>query len=301
MKNFISSCYLILALLLSSCSNEESTLTISEVESTVEIQSVLVNDLKALNDSLITLQATDSRGFMTNALTFCAIAGADAAGAYEVGKIGAKIGFMLGNLDGALIGAGIGGLIGGVGASYGMYCTTRSNTIILAPQTVTAAYVAVRQENPDLTNHYPTQISLRLPENKRHLQEIGANHNLVLKRLSNQDLSLTPVAEVLSPTQTKIIQSVEFEEGYYTVLNSYIFGNYDTYVDDNGTVGNTVMKLYLDIMNRYPDKANDVEFISNKYVELISSSPELTEEDKDILYSAISVAVSSFEYWENEL
>lgn len=53
--------------------------------------------------------------------------------------------------------------------------------------------------------------------------------------------------------------------------------------------------------HRYPEKANDVEFISNKYVELISASLELTEEDKDLLYSAISVAVSSFEYWENEL
>jgi hypothetical protein len=106
---------------------------------------------------------------------------------------------------------------------------------------------------------------------------------------------------VLTPIETKIIESADFEKGYYSVLNSYVFGDYDTYITDNGSVGNTVMKLYLDIMNKYPEKANDVEFISNKYVELISNSSELSEEDKDLLYSAISVAVSSFEYWENEL
>lgn len=264
------------------------------------MKSSLVNDLKALNDSLIFSQNTETKGFWSGALTFCAIAGADAAGAYEVGKIGAKVGFLVGNLDGALIGAGIGGLIGGAGASYVAYRSTRSTSIV-SPQTVTAAYVAVRQDSPNLSEYSPTQINLNLPENKRHLQEIGAKHNLVLKKLSNQDLSLTPVSEVLTSMETKIIQSSEFEKGYYSILNSYVFGDYDTYVANNGSVGNTVMKLYLDIMNKYPEKANDVEFISNKYVELISASPELTEEDKDLLYSAISVAVSSFEYWENEL
>lgn len=300
MMKFLCSCGLIFAILLSSCSNEEPAYTNIEIESNQVMKSALVHDLQALNDSLMVSQKNDTRGFWSGALTFCAIAAADAAGAYEVGQIGAKIGFLVGNVDGALIGAGIGGLIGGAGASYSAYRTTRS-TVILAPQTVTAAYIAVQQDSPNLKEYYPTQITLKLPENKSQLQDIGAKHNLILTKLYNQDLSLTPVSEVLTPIETKIIESADFEKGYYSVLNSYVFGDYDTYITDNGSVGNTVMKLYLDIMNKYPEKANDVEFISNKYVELISNSSELSEEDKDLLYSAISVAVSSFEYWENEL
>lgn len=300
MMKFLYSCGLMLVILLSSCSNDEPIIKNKEAGDVIAIESALVSDLKALNDSLIISQSPDTRGFWSGTLTFCAIAGADAAGAYEVGKIGAKIGFLVGNVDGALVGAGIGGLIGGAGASYGAYRTTRSTTIV-SPQTVTAAYIAVRQDSLNFNEYYPTQIDLNLPEDKRHLQEIGAKHNLVLKKLSNQDLSLTPISEVLTNMETKIIQSSEFENGYYSILNSYVFGDYNTYVENNGSVGNTVMKLYLDIMNKYPEKANDVEFISNKYVELISASPELTEDEKDLLYSAISVAVSSFEYWENEL
>lgn len=165
MMKFLCSCGLIFAILLSSCSNEEPAYTNREIECNQEMKSALVNDLQALNDSLMVSQKNDTRGFWSGALTFCAIAGADAAGAYEVGKIGAKIGFLVGNVDGALIGAGIGGLIGGAGASYGAYCTTRS-TVILAPQTVTAAYVAVQQDSPNLREYYPTQITLKLPKTK---------------------------------------------------------------------------------------------------------------------------------------
>ena len=71
-------------------------------------------------------------------------------------------------------------------------------------------------------------------------------------------------------------------------------------MEDDGSTGNIVMKLYLDIINKYPEKVDDVEFVSNKYIELITNSSELTDEEKDCLYSAISVAVSSFEFWQSK-
>lgn len=288
---------LIWVFLFSSCVNEE--LTPGKAGNEQVFESTLVNELKALNDSLLTSQTPETKGFWKKALTFCAIAGADAAGAYEVGKIGASIGSIVGP-KGTIVGAAVGGLIGGAGASYGAYRTTRTYSVV-SPQMVTAAYVSVKEDNPNLINFYPNQISLKLPENKKGLQDIGAKHNLVLKKLANQEFSSTPIANVFTPEEVQIIESSEFENGYYSVLNTYVYGDYDTYIENNGTTGNTVMKLYLDIMNKYPEKANDVEFISNKYIELISLSADLSEDEKDLLYSAISVAVSSFEYWENEL
>lgn len=69
----------------------------------------------------------------------------------------------------------------------------------------------------------------------------------------------------------------------------------------NEDVPDVVMRLYLEVFQNYPDKADDVEFITNKYIELISASNELTAEEKEIIYSALSVAASSYEYRENSL
>lgn len=262
--------------------------------------STLVDNLQALNDSLLYIQNPDTKGIWKRILRFCAIAGADAAGAYEVGKIGAAVGSLAGP-EGAIIGAGIGGLIGGAGASYAVYCSTKANTEILHPQVVASAYIALRESNIDLSKHCLNQIKIKLPESKRTLQEIGAKHNIVLNKLLNQEFSSYSETDVLTPMEVKIIKSKEFETGYYSILESYVVNGHGTYVGDDGSIGNKVMKLYLEILNRYPNKVNDIEFISNKYIELISKSSELSEEEKDLLYSALCVSVYSFEYWEKEL
>ena len=44
-----------------------------------------------------------------------------------------------------------------------------------------------------------------------------------------------------------------------------------------------------------------MEFITNKYIELIEESDEISPEEKEIIYSALSVAASSYEYWEEKL
>ncbi len=284
-----------------SCS--KGNISDDDLDQTIRTESISMEraqEFKELNDSLLLDRNYQSRGFWSGVLSFCAIAGADAAGAYEVGKVGGFIGTVCGGPAGTGTGMLIGGLIGGAGASYAAYCTTRSETFVVSPMTVTSAYVAVAEDNLNYSNYYPQQIELKLPEEKKELQIIGAKHNLVLEKLSNQDLSLTPVEDVLTPLEYEIVKTPEFENGYYAVLNKYIIGDYNTYVEDDGSTGNIVMKLYLDIINKYPEKVDDVEFVSNKYIELIANSSELTDEEKDCLYSAISVAVSSFEFWQSK-
>lgn len=298
--NFTFSLLLGALVFMASCSNDypiNDSLSQQTKKTETQVFNV-AKEFQALNDSLLLIQNPETRGFWRGVLTFCAVAGADAAGAYEVGKIGCGVGSLFGP-NGAVVGALAGGLIGGAGASYVAYCSTRSASIV-SPQTVTSAYVAVAEENPVYTDYYPEQINLKLPEEKKELQIIGVKHNLILEKLTNQEFSLTPVEEVLTPLEAEIVKSKGFEDGYYSVLNKYIIGDYDTYVENDGSTGNVVMKLYLDIINKYPEEVNDVEFVSNKYIELISNSSELSDEEKDRLYSAISVAVSSFEYWQSK-
>lgn len=272
---------------------DKQLVTISEETQAFNV----AKEFKALNDSLLLIKDPETRG--DGFLTFCAVASADITGAYEVGKIGAKIGSLIGP-KGAAIGAAIGGLIGGAGASYGAYEGLTKSTSVVSSQTVINAYIAVLEDNPLLDDYYPEEVNLELPEEKKDLQEIGVKHNLILEKLTDQEFSSTQIEDVLTSLELEIINSAEFEEGYYSVLDQITIDNYDTYVDNDGSTGNIVMNLYLDIINKYPEQLNDVEFVSNKYIELISKSSELSEEEKDLLYSAISVAASSFEYWKSK-
>ena len=104
------------------------------------------------------------------------------------------------------------------------------------------------------------------------------------------------IKECLTPEEESIITSKEFEDAYYAGLEAE-----NNNSDTNEDVPDVVMRLYLEVFQNYPDKADDVEFITNKYIEFISASNELTAEEKEIIYSALSVAASSYEYWENSL
>ena len=274
------------------CSQKADEQLVSSSEETQAFD--VAKEFKALNDSLLLVKTPETRGFGR----FCAVASADIGGGYEIGKIGAKIGSYFGP-KGAAAGAVIGGIIGAVGASYAVYKYEPGSSVV-SPETVIDSYIAVAEANPLLTDYYPEVINLELPEEKKDLQEIGVKHNLVLEKLINQEFSSSPLEDVLTSLELDVLTSEEFEEGYYSVLNKYTIDNYDSYVDNDGSTGNIVMKLYVDIINKYPEQLNDVEFVSNKYIELISKSSELSEEEKDLLYSAISVAASSFEYWQSK-
>lgn len=282
-------------LLVCSCTSDD--IAVSQPEKTPP-SSDLVVKLTELNDSLMTTDEIISRGVTySQAYTYTKIAYKDIKGAYKLGKIGLKIGRVFGP-EGAATGAVIGGLIGGAGYSYIEYNKGQSRAInpIASPLQVTQAYVSVVEAAPTYTDYTPTHITLQYPTVNTNTQLMGAKHNLVLQKLVDNDLSLTPINKCLTPEEESIISSKEFEESYYAGLESE---SNSAETDDD--VPDVVMRLYLEVFQNYPDKADDVEFITNKYIELISASNELTAEEKEIIYSALSVAASSYEYWENNL
>lgn len=161
---------------------------------------------------------------------------------------------------------------------------------------VTQAYVSVIESRPQYNDHTPSKITLKYPTVDTNIQLMGAKHNLVLQKLVDNDLSLTPINKCITPEEEAIITSKEIEDSYYSGLEEE---NTDEETDKD--VPDVVMRLYLDVFQTYPDKADDVEFITNKYIEHISASDELSAEEKEIIYSALSVAASSYEYWEKNL
>lgn len=298
MKKVILLLSWMLCLALTSCSSEESAPT--PQESTVDETSVLLCELQAYNDSMLATKDHTSRGFWNSFFKAVSIAGADACGAYEGSKVGGAIGSLAGP-QGAAIGAVLGGAICGAGASYTAYCTTRSLAVILAPERVASAYVDVCDSNVCWADYYPEAISLQLPSEHTDLLDVGAKHNLILgKLLTTASTGLKPL-ESLSTIEVDILASQDFSDGYYATMLQYNSTDNTSFLINDGTKAYKVMLKYIDMLNKFPEGFSDFEKISNQYLQLVSNTTELTETEKSYIYGAICVAVSSVEYWFQNL
>ncbi|MDE5812360.1 MAG: hypothetical protein K2H61_08690 [Muribaculaceae bacterium] len=283
----------ILSTILISCSQYDDQQELFAQDETSEI----LAKAESFNDSLLSIKGTTSRGFLSKFARFCAIAGADVAGAYECGKIGGAVG-TVGGPTGTVAGAAIGGLIGGVGASYTAHRSTRNEDFIPIERVV-CGYTAVKLEEDVLIDTYPQKIKLKLPEEAISLQEIGLKHNLILKKLQETSDLSPDINQILTPIEKEVLSSSAFVEQYNLTLNKS--SNFLEYSKaQSNDVDDRLMSMYLNLFLNFPDKLDDVEFISNKYIEMIQNDDSFSELEKGILYQAICVAAYSIEFWSEE-
>lgn len=287
--------------LFASCTNEEKELGAERFNR--HIPEVL-GRMSAFNDSL--LNGRNSERTRVNAgriLNRMVIVSSDISGAYELGKIGFHIGKFFGGQT-AFAGATIGGLIGGVYASYAAYRSlhgTRSSDINLEPNIAVAAYLPLLQDSMDVRHAYPKRITLNLPADKACLQDMGAKHNLVLTNMMNGNLSTLSLEAYLTKDELYVINSDEYKKAYdlTTARIEQACLNQCVIESSGDDVADLLMNLFYQVFEAYPENSDDVEFILNKYIEAVSASEEIPDTDKDIIFSALSVAASSYEFWEN--
>ena len=79
------------------------------------------------------------------------------------------------------------------------------------------------------------------------------------------------------------------------ISNDILNGNITT--SKGNDISTRLMNMFYDILVEYPEKLSDVEFIINKYIDAVKSSSELSEDEKDLIYTGLSVAASSSEFW----
>lgn len=301
-------CVAVTSVTFSSCSNDEPVQT-SKSES-VATPSELVASIVSFNDSLSSCvsQTRSWDGF----LRIVGIASADIAGAYELGKIGAGVGSFFAPGAGTAIGGAIGGVLGGAGASY---LAAEQMRVSISQVSQTYAQVTLDLDSKLNDDLFQQDIELELPEDKLKLLEIGKNHNLIMDGLRNDynfsdgvsdSLLIETKSEVnvnldyvnaFDSISLAVIKDPTFNKSYEKMLDIVSTKTPKEFIQASGVTYDEVVRLYLDILNTSPEKLEDVEFITNKYIELIEKSNELTEEEKDNIYMAFCVAAASVEYW----
>ncbi|MCM1021987.1 MAG: hypothetical protein NC343_06855 [Muribaculum sp.] len=294
-------------LIFSSCSNNQEP-EVSTQNLIADNQSATIQQLMNINDS-IQINTLLSRSGSRNG----EIVDADIDGALKYGEIGRKIGKKINKEKGSTIGAIIGGIIGGTAKSLKAYLEIRpkdDEDEIIAPITmleVTSAYCT-----NEILNEGNFTYVLELGENKE-IEHIGEYHNRTLDYLINNGGVCTPQNDELgypedgpipSENYVKISimeESVLYSDEFFNEFNNDMsnLSNDDDFSNGGDNICHEIVDLYKQAINNYcsADEQINVVNITNLYIQTIRESSEISEEEKENLYIALSVGAYSYQYW----
>lgn len=226
---------------------------------------------------------------------------ADAVGGLAMGRVCGSVGKYFGPQT-ALGATLTGGLIGAVAASFVANRSpniTRSGFDIISPLDIAAAFPPIMKKKIEISQYLPQDIQLRFPDKYNEVKKIGAEHNAMMNNLLENDLDTTTIKNYMTDEEYNFITSDFYKEKYDSTMtyiyNSVNEGNNISISGDNLT--SRLMNLFFHIIEVYPVNANDMEFILNKYIEVIEESNEFSDNDKELIYSSLSIAASSYEFW----
>lgn len=310
---------IITASILCACSFNEDIINKNEIN----VSNNTIDKISNFNDSLSLTNNVQTKGkwrFMQSLIIATADvmgAGAGIAAAKEiVGLFGAVTGGT-----GAAVGAGIVGVACGAAASY-----------------AAAGYIVVIPSSEVISDDNNLSLSLvfsAIPKGsfdgytgplKTGNYTPGEIHNLALDNLLEVGNDLTTRSADVVTQEKELeaqdncnymidklqeinfnIQDVNSVYNYVkTSITPYIKNNnYEEFIQkmkgDNMMTENTakIYLLFIKLYESYPDDQGDVEYIVNKYKQIVEESEDLSSEEKDAIYMGLSVAISSSKFWEN--
>ena len=302
-KKSILSLIIVGCVFCASCSND-----ITEVNETQSRDNTpLLTKMSTFNDSLLsTKPETRSAG-----RTLCAmsIVSADVISGYEGGKtayglcpkfMGPKVVIGVTALSAVVCGAW-----GSYGAGHAWGAWTRSSPAAMedpcTPLRLMNAYAPIRAEESEklIAENENISIKLDFPEETKELYSIGPKHNIVLKNLQeNREIS-QDCKKYFTSEEIAFLESDEFIRANDSISHSVcrLMRNGEIPVTDGRDTSSLLMNLFSTLLAQYPDNADDVQFIINKYIEAVKNTKEIPDNEKELVYSALSVAASSYEYW----
>lgn len=327
MKNYL--CIIACIITFVSCNNNELE---AKQDKKVLHESQLILNLQSFNSQLV--YNPDTRGWRD----WIIVAYEDAKGAYRGGRVGLRIGAMFGG-HGATIGAVAGGLIVGAAASYGVWPRSESKCIQiqeLYDNQMVMLQAANSISNDELRKiKYDADVNIDLPAKYTYLEDVGALHNGALQVASYKTLTRSSsdinsggeafnnllikcveekTGEIdltsINNTALEIVKNKEFKSNYQAIVYDAITNvglpndlhatNSPEIEDEFSPIGDMIMELFKDAYTKYPEKIEDYDFLVNEYIKIIEASNELTDAEKEAIYTGFSVAAYTARYWDQE-
>lgn len=293
-------------MLFSSCSQQDDLAYAAKVDYN---KSPLLEDLRKVNTSLIEERA-QTRGWST--AQWLQVTVADIRGAYKGGKNGGKIGKYIGSffgrpVTGTVCGALIGGSAYGAYKSYkaapeGCALTTGTTGDVSVPQLSMVCY-AVADDNLSANGN-------NFDANFATMKRITPDDELLSSvSLSQQQLNVGKMHNVILASIDHSIKvkdaDISEKDSLFTAIwnsdqmqNLLVSLEATSSEDDKLTSkADSVMNLFEDLFLQYTAEDKDVVYIINKYSELINSSSELTDDEKDWILSGLATALYSYNFW----
>lgn len=164
---------------------------------------------------------------------------------------------------------------------------------------IAAAYAPVLSEEKVIEKNRTDNIYLN--DVSVDIKDIGAKHNLLLSNLQTNHFEKKSVKENLTSEELCILNSDEFEIKMDSTVNQLQMSVQDgKIVQISGNdIPAKVMHLFFEIFTNYPNDENDVGMVVSRYLKEIDLDASFSELDRILIRQALSVAVSSFEYWSN--
>jgi hypothetical protein len=288
MLKFLSKLFLIaLTFAISSCGSEGPQISSNDkpLETTV-----LISALTEYNNQL------SSNSSRMGGLGWIAVAGADVYGAYKGAQAGAYLGAFLGP-HGATVGGVIGGLLCGTSASYHSYKymsrASDSDEMPTLRKKTLGVYTEVKPmpivKNDDIQIVY----SLRYDT---IATKVAVLHNVILAEVQSGNIEYANINySNLSKEELQIVSLPDFESAFNTIVPQA--GNYRTFKVE--TEADQVMNLFMEAIDKAGNSLSEITTIINDYIQIIEKSKSLSDEQKDALYTAFTVAAYSYNYWSS--
>lgn len=296
MRKFLILFSILIGTMVSSCSSSDNSPEPSSVADVAS--STTLRQLREANEAFIaTLNFNPSKSMSP---TDGNIVLADLTGAYY----GAKLGGMIGGHTGAVIG----GLIGGASASYLEYKEKQKpeNAKDVSVDNVTEAYLTIEERLSEIS-------ILNIPARVDSLEKVGLYHNEILRELrKNEMFTLEPLDLVnpkdddfqhtreLSFMEKLTLSSQIYKTGYESMCADISADQFD-FIPEAGSIADNIMTLYINAITEATGASPDsITALTNQYINTITGSTEITNDEKDNLYLALAVAAYSYKYWSQQ-
>ncbi|MDE5829649.1 MAG: hypothetical protein K2H48_06650 [Duncaniella sp.] len=269
----------------------------------------LIANLIALNDSLLVdsqIRDMQSRGFWSKFKSWwrrsCNIIVADINGCLK----GAGVGFTLGGH----VGATVGGVV--VGTAYSLETWKKEtkevdNSVQVSLKPIEAEVVELAYANVKLNSKLiekerseSSDVRLAIPTRYKASYETGLYHNASLRLLVDEAKLGYTIEEAFTEEEYQVLSMPKFKTLYNEYLKESKLYDIDYYIE-NPDKSDRIIQLFIQALTEYPSEHEDVTYLIYSYIQLIEQDDQISESQKEIVYSCLSTAAYSLHFWEEKL